>query len=75
MDLHLDGGFISQAHGTHKPHETAGAIAAMLHLATIAVVDDISKIHVGRVGLSNRKNLVCTHAEMAIRKQTVVCRR
>ena len=59
----------------HKTHETAGAIAALLHLAAIGIEDSIAEIDVRLRRLFNQKNLVATHAKMAISQITQLLRR
>ena len=74
MHLHFDSGFVGQAVFTHKANKTPCTIAALLYFTAIAVVDDIGEVCCFRSGPTNRKNLVCAHAEMAVRYEAVMGR-
>ena len=57
---------------TRKAHKAARAIAAMLHLTAIGVVNHVFKIDGRRRCGPYRQNLVGTHAKVAVRQKLVL---
>jgi len=73
--LHPHRGLLSQPAFVHVSHETTGAVAAVLHLPTVGVVNDVFEIHPWMRGWSHREDLVGTDAKMAVGQETVLGRR
>jgi hypothetical protein len=50
----------------HETHEAAGAIAALLDLATIGIEDAVAEIDTGLARLLDQQDLVTADTEMAV---------
>ena len=74
--MHLDAhrGFVGQPLLAHKAHKAARAIAAVLHLAAIGVVDDVLEIHTRLRRSAHAQNLVRSNTKMAIGQPAVLGR-
>ena len=59
----------------HETHEAAGAVAALLDLATIGVEDAVAEIDAGLPRRLDQQDLVATDPEMAVGKKTQLFRR
>ena len=70
--LHPHTALRGQPPAVDKAHETARAVAAVLHLATVGVVDGVFEVDAGGGGRPHRQNLVCAHAEVAVGQKTVL---
>ena len=70
--LHLDQILVRQTLATHKTHETTRAIAAMLDLVAIGVVDDVGKVNTRRAGRTHRQNLVGPDTQVAVTQKSVL---
>jgi len=75
FDLHPHRIARGQALFMHIAHETARAIAALLHFAAIGVVDDVFKIDAVMRWRPYAQNLVRAHPPMAIGQVAVMGRR
>ena len=64
--------FVSQATLAHIAHKAARAVAAVLYLAAVGVVDDVFKIHAAVRRRPHGQNLVCTHAKMPVAQVAVL---
>ena len=74
MHLNFDGCFIRQPLFTNKAYKTTRTIAAVFHLAAIAVVDDIGKINFSISRRPDRQNLIRAHTKMPVRHKAVLGR-
>src|SRR5690606_10892933 len=63
---HLQLVLAGQAAIPHELGETAGAVAALGHLAAVAVVDAVVEIHVGGGGRLHHQYLIAADAEVAV---------
>ena len=70
--LHPNGVFGGEAAVAHKARKTACAVAALLHLGAIGVVNHILKVNAGRRGRPHRQNLVGAHAKMPVGQKAVL---
>ena len=66
---------VRQALLAHKTQKAACAVAALLDLAAIGVVDHVFKINTFAGRRPHRQDLVGTHAEVAVRQKAVLARR
>ena len=64
--FHTNHRFVGQPLAAHIAHEAACAVAAMLYLAAIVVVNRVFKVKLRRRRGPHRQNLIRTHAKMAI---------
>ena len=74
--LHADGVLVRQALVAHVAGEAARAVAALLHLAAVGVVDHVFKVDALRGGIcggsAHGEDLVRAHAKVAIGQVAVV---
>ncbi len=66
---------LRQAPVAHEAHEAARAIAALLDLAAVGVVDHVFEIDALARRGPHRKHLVGAHAEVAVRQEAVLAGR
>jgi hypothetical protein len=64
----------AQALVVHIAHEAARAVAALLHLAAVGVVDHVFEVQPGPGRRPHAQDLVGAHAEMAIGQEAVLGR-
>src|SRR5690606_21126274 len=67
--FHANAAFGGQASLAHEAGKAARTVAAVFHLAAIAVENAIAEVHVRLVGCFHHKNLVAANAEVAIGNQ------
>ena len=72
--LHLDARFRRQPPGADKAQKTARAIAALLHLATISIVDFVLEVDPVGWRWQYRQHLIGPHAEVPVCQKAVLRR-
>ena len=70
--LHAQAAFAAQAALVHKLGKTACAIATLLHLRAIGVVDDVFEVNAGPWGRASRPYLIGAHAQVAVAQNAVM---
>ena len=72
LHLHAHRALVGQAALAHIAHEAARAVAAVLHLAAVRVVDDVGKIGALPDGGTHGQDLVRADTEAPIGQETVM---
>ena len=70
--LHPNSVLGGEAAVAHKACKTACAVATLLHLGAIGVVNHVLKVNTGRRGRPHRQNLVSAHTKVPVSQKAVL---